>query len=299
LRSAWLAQELLTTFHAELGEVALIPSLQSGMFRIQVNDRVVWSRQTDGGFPAAAFGGRAAGSIGDAGAFSFYPTKVITSAEGGVIVTDDEGLYKEALIYRDQGKEGFTTNFHVRLGYNWRLSEPNAIIGLSQLRRLGQFAEHRRSVAGVYDEMLGRLGERAMPVRQAPGVVSNYYKYMVMLGDADRPSLKKMLREEYDVGLSGEVYDTPLHKQPVFAPWVNGDSLAMAEDIGKPTLLASRHRPPDRRGRPPVGRIVPGVLILLPLRPAASAAATVHGVLRHLQQARHLGCRLLPHPSKP
>ena len=54
MRSAWLAQELLTTFHAELGEVALIPSLQSGMFRIQVNDRVVWSRETDGGFPAAA-----------------------------------------------------------------------------------------------------------------------------------------------------------------------------------------------------------------------------------------------------
>ena len=54
-------------------------------------------------------------------------------------------------------------------------------------------------------------------------MVSNYYKYMVMLGDADRPSLKKLMREEFDVGLSGEVYDTPLHKQPVFAPWVNGD----------------------------------------------------------------------------
>ena len=54
LRSAWLAQELLSTFPAEIGELALIPSLQSGTFRIQVNDRVVWSRQTDGGFPAAA-----------------------------------------------------------------------------------------------------------------------------------------------------------------------------------------------------------------------------------------------------
>lgn len=54
LRSAWLAQELLTTFEAELGEVALIPSQQSGTFRIQVNDEQVWSRQADGGFPAAA-----------------------------------------------------------------------------------------------------------------------------------------------------------------------------------------------------------------------------------------------------
>jgi selenoprotein W-related protein len=54
LRSAWLAQELLTTFEAELGEVALIPSQQSGTFRIQVNEVQVWSRQVDGGFPAAA-----------------------------------------------------------------------------------------------------------------------------------------------------------------------------------------------------------------------------------------------------
>lgn len=54
LRSAWLAQELLTTFQAELAEVALVPSAQSGTFRIQVNDAVVWSRQSDGGFPAAA-----------------------------------------------------------------------------------------------------------------------------------------------------------------------------------------------------------------------------------------------------
>jgi selenoprotein W-related protein len=54
LRSAWLAQELLTTFEAELGEVALIPSPESGTFRIQVGDVQVWSRQTDGGFPGAA-----------------------------------------------------------------------------------------------------------------------------------------------------------------------------------------------------------------------------------------------------
>jgi selenoprotein W-related protein len=54
LRSAWLAQELLTTFQGELGEVALIPSQQSGTFRIHVNDVQVWSRQADGGFPSAA-----------------------------------------------------------------------------------------------------------------------------------------------------------------------------------------------------------------------------------------------------
>ncbi len=98
-----------------------------------------------------------AGSFGLAGAFSFYPTKVMTSGEGGMIVTDDENLYREARIYRDQGKEGFTTNFHVRLGYNWRLSEPHAMIGLAQLRRLTEFIARRREIAAIYDQGLQQL----------------------------------------------------------------------------------------------------------------------------------------------
>ena len=170
----------------------------------------------------SSLNGKAAGSFGLAGAFSFYPTKVMTSGEGGIIVTNDEDLYREARIYRDQGKEGFTTNFHVRLGYNWRLSEPHAVIGLAQLRRLNQFIEHRREIAQVYDEELKRLAGLATPVLPAPGCESSYYKYMVMLDGADRAEMKRRLREEYDIGLSGEVYDTPCHLQPVFAEYNDG-----------------------------------------------------------------------------
>ena len=83
----------------------------------------------------STFNGRGAGSFGVAGTFSFYPTKVMTSGEGGMIVTNDRRIYDEALVYRDQGKSGFTANIHTRLGYNWRMSELHAIVGLSQLRR--------------------------------------------------------------------------------------------------------------------------------------------------------------------
>ena len=91
----------------------------------------------------STLGGRPAGSFGVAAAFSFYPTKVMTSCEGGMITTSDEAIYHEALIYRDQGKEGFTTNYHVRLGYNWRMSEPHAIIGRAQLRHGGRGVDPR------------------------------------------------------------------------------------------------------------------------------------------------------------
>ncbi len=175
-------------------------------------------------------GGRAAGSFGKAAAFSFYPTKVMTSGEGGMLVTDDDAIYKEALIYRDQGKEGFTTNFHVRPGYNWRMSEPHAIIGLAQVRRLDEFIDRRAAVASVYDAGLQALAPRVTAVMPPEGSRCNYYKYMALLDGVDRTALKKLLREEYDIGLSGEVYDTPCHQQPVFAEFAAG-SFPKAEDL--------------------------------------------------------------------
>ena len=82
----------------------------------------------------STFDGKPAGSFGLAASFSFYPTKVITSGEGGMIATDDDRIDAEARIYRDQGKAGFTSNFHTLLGNNWRMSEPHAVIGRTQLR---------------------------------------------------------------------------------------------------------------------------------------------------------------------
>ena len=175
--------------------------------------------------------GQAAGSFGLAAAFSFYPTKVMTSGEGGMITTNNEAIHREALIYRDQGKEGFTTNYHVRLGYNWRMSEPHAVIGLAQLRRLGEFIERRQEIAAVYDNGLPELADWLSPVLPAKNARSNYYKYMAMLDPRiDRAELKRSLREDFDIGLSGEVYETPCHQQPIFADCAGGP-LDQAEHI--------------------------------------------------------------------
>lgn len=174
--------------------------------------------------------GQMAGTFGDAASFSFYPTKVMTSAEGGMIVTNDRHIYEEALIYRDQGKAGFLTNFHTRLGYNWRMSEPHAIIGLSQFNRLGEFIEARNRIARIYDQRLKAI-PKVTPLALPAGCCSNYYKYIALLDEGiDRAALKKRLREEYEVGLSGEVYEAPCHLQPVFAEFKDG-SFPIAEDI--------------------------------------------------------------------
>jgi len=161
--------------------------------------------------------GKHAGSFGVAAAFSFYPTKVITSGEGGMIVTSDERIRDEARTYRDQGKAGFAANLHVREGYAWRLSELHAATGLVHLRHLDEFVATRQRVAARYADGLRNLGALT-PLPVPARTSSNYYKYIVMLADAvDRAEFKQQLRTQYDITLSGEVYDTPLHLQPVFA----------------------------------------------------------------------------------
>jgi len=175
-------------------------------------------------------GGQMAGTFGIAASFSFYPTKVMTSAEGGLIVSNDKTLYEEALMYRDQGKAGFLSNFHTRLGYNWRMSEPHAIIGLAQFHRLEEFIAARNRVAAIYDAGLAKMpGIHALSLPQ--GCRSNYYKYIALLEPGvDRMALKRLLREQYGVSLSGEVYEDPCHLQPVFAEWKEGE-FPVAEDI--------------------------------------------------------------------
>ncbi len=177
----------------------------------------------------SSYDGVKAGAFGVAGAFSFYPTKVMTSAEGGMIVTDDDRIAEEARIYRDQGKASFTQNAHVRMGYNWRMSEPHAIIGLRHLDRLPEMISDRQKIAGSYDQGLKSL--RNLSHLEVPSEgVCNYYKYIAILKDRkDRKALKTELRDRYGVSLSGEVYEEPLHKQPVFKPYVSGP-LEVSED---------------------------------------------------------------------
>jgi dTDP-4-amino-4,6-dideoxygalactose transaminase len=176
-----------------------------------------------------SFDGQPAGSFGVAGTFSFYPTKVITAGEGGMIVTADQSLHDEARVYRDQGKAGFLGGEHIRLGSAWRMSEIHAAVALIHLRRLDEFIAARRAVARQYDEALADV-DGITPLRPPQGCGSNYYKYVALLDPRlDRAAVKQATRER-GVSLSGEVYARALHTEPVFAD-LPGDSLPVAEDV--------------------------------------------------------------------
>lgn len=177
-----------------------------------------------------SYGGRFAGSFGVAGAFSFYPTKVLTSGEGGMIVTADERIRDEAVIYRDQGKAGFLGNVHIREGYAWRMSELHAAVGLVHLGHLPEFLRVRQAAAHRYDAAIDAMdGFERLAI--APEGRSNYYKYIVLpTDDIDRAQFKKAVKERFEVALTGEVYEAPLHRQPVFERF-GGRRLEVADDI--------------------------------------------------------------------
>jgi len=178
--------------------------------------------------------GKPAGSLGDAGCFSFYPTKVMTTGEGGIITTDNDEMAEKARVLRDQGKENFNSNIIIELGYNWRLPEISAAIGLTQLRRLPEIIEKRNKVAKYFDKELEKI-DGIKPVKTPPNILNNYYKHISLVQKGkDREKLKSDLRT-LGVRCSGEVYWPPLHLQPIYKKLlgVREGDFPLAEDACK------------------------------------------------------------------
>ena len=161
----------------------------------------------------ASLQGRAAGTWGFGGAFSFFSTKVVTCGEGGMIVTGDVRVRDLARLLRDHAKRADGGMDIV--GYNWRLSEMQAILGVVQMRKLPAILKKRREVAERYQRALVGLGPVSL-VLPASDAVPNYYKQIVMIPPGLREPIRRRLREEFDVSLGGEVYAVPCHTQPAF-----------------------------------------------------------------------------------
>ena len=171
-----------------------------------------------------------AGSLGVAGAFSFFSTKVMTTGEGGMVTTDDPELADRMLSIREFGKvkTGIYTNYHEFMGYNWRMPEVAALLGLRQLDAIEDFIKARRHIAAIYDAKLaGISGIRVI----RPDEPENYncFKYILDLGPGIREYVHKAF-QACDISPSGYVYELPLHKMPVF-PGDNDLSLPNSERL--------------------------------------------------------------------
>ncbi|GLV79954.1 DegT/DnrJ/EryC1/StrS family aminotransferase [Streptomyces hygroscopicus] len=173
--------------------------------------------------------GRHAGRFGVAGAFSYFATKVITAAEGGMVVTDDDELAAAVRLHRNLGKPEEWRSHHTVLGENARMSELHAAVGRVQLRRLEEFLAVRDRLARQYTAGLAHI-PGLTPVLPRHTAAS-WYKYVVLLDPGtDRAALRAALAEA-GVRLGGEIYEKPLDAQPVFASLLPPGRHPVAEDL--------------------------------------------------------------------
>jgi perosamine synthetase len=167
-----------------------------------------------GGHVTTPKGDREIGSFGRAGVFGFYPNKQITTGEGGMIVTDDDNFAALCRSLRNQGRDGMEWLAHSRLGYNYRLPELNAALGVVQCERLEEILNARRRVARLYMERLMTNRFLILPTLADDTHVS-WFVFIVRLNDlfeaGDRDAVMQELRNQ-KIGCNN--YFPPIHLQP-------------------------------------------------------------------------------------
>jgi perosamine synthetase len=200
----------------------------------------------------SALGARRCGSFGDAAVFAFYPNKQITTGEGGMVVTRRRRIAELCRSMANQGRRaaGFGSRWleHVRLGYNYRMSELAAALGSAQMERLGEIVARRQQVASRYDRLLADLPDVSVPYR-APGAYVSPFVYCVRLaphlGRAGRDRVIARLRRE---GIECADYFRPIHEQPYF---LRRTRLPITEETGSLTIALPFHNrlPPAQQHR--------------------------------------------------
>ena len=173
-------------------------------------------------------GGVKAGNLADGAAFSFFPTKVMTTCEGGMITTNSDEADFLARSFRNQGKRGMNYgSLHHDLGNSWRLTEINALLGLMQLRKLPHVLRQRQAAYDIITKALDEAGLEYVSTRHMDA--ASQYKLIVLLPHEHQVDAVKTTLGNDGVLLGGAVYDLPCHRQPVFEGIGAGECFPGAE----------------------------------------------------------------------
>jgi perosamine synthetase len=185
----------------------------------------------------AEYKGRRVGTIGDAATFAFYPNKQMTTGEGGMLVTRHAQWDERFRSMRNQGRDVFDEWLnHSRLGFNYRLSELSAALGVVQMRRIDELLKKRETVAGWYTDRLKSAALLTTPHQSVNTTRTSWFVYTIRLdGGVDRRDLMKRLDER---GIPTRPYFTPIHLQRFYQEqfgYRDGD-FPVAEQLGATTL---------------------------------------------------------------
>lgn len=177
----------------------------------------------------AEFKGRKAGSFGT-GTFSLYPTKNMTSAEGGMITTNDDGIMEKCHVIRNHGMR--RRYYHDELGYNFRMTDVHAAIGNAQLAKLEKNNQKRKANAQFYNEHLTGVSVPYVP----DGYTHVYHQYTVRVPDGKRDALREFLKGK-EIG-SEIYYPVPIHKQGFYIDQFGDDTVYPQAELAATDVLS-------------------------------------------------------------
>lgn len=193
----------------------------------------------------ATYNGTGIGAFGDAVTYSFYPTKNMTTGEGGLVTTNDESLANEMRLVRSHGEIAKYT--HGRIGYNYRMTDLEGAVGLSQLGRLEGATAQRRANAQALDAMIDQI-DGLTPPKQTEGAESAYHLYPVRIDfDAFNVEDEATFRDEFCKALNAEGIGTAVHyprsltRQPVFEK-MNAPHQPVSDRLAKTLFCVPIHQ---------------------------------------------------------
>ncbi|MDE1870450.1 MAG: DegT/DnrJ/EryC1/StrS family aminotransferase [Candidatus Micrarchaeota archaeon] len=183
----------------------------------------------------ATFEEKMVGSFGDLSCFSFYANKIITTGEGGMTLTSSQKFADKMKVLRNLAFQDTVRYLHEDLGYNYRMTNIQAAIGVAQLSRINQFIEKKREMAQWYNKGLKKVKGVTLPV-EMPWAKNVYWMYGIVIDEEKFGMSKEMLMQELKKrGIDSRSFFIPMHQQPVFHSMglFKGESYPVSENIGK------------------------------------------------------------------
>lgn len=182
----------------------------------------------------AEYFGRRTGSLGDVGCFSFYANKIITTGEGGMLVTNNEEIAEKA---RWLGAHAFGRHgkhfYHEALGFNYRMSALEASLGLAQLERIDEFVSKRRNNAKLYNSFLSEIKGKVTLPPEAPWAKNVYWMYSILIEESFGISRNELMKRLEQQGIETRTFFYPVHVQPIYASQFNPADYPVADALSR------------------------------------------------------------------
>jgi perosamine synthetase len=182
----------------------------------------------------AEYKGKKVGSIGHVGCFSFYANKIITTGEGGMVVTNDEKIAERARLLRDLAHSKERRFLHTDIGFNYRMTNIQASIGLAQFEKIDELVERRRSHAHLYNSLLKDVNGITLPPEKK-WAKNVYWMYCILIQDEFGMSRDELMEKLKEKGIETRTSFIPMHQQPAFLKMnlFQGENYPIAEELSQ------------------------------------------------------------------